>query len=242
MAQTPSPPNSKILLRQAQLSDSSQLGTVAYRAYLNDPLNTLLNPHRVKYAETCARSYGQRALIRMLSPRFVSYVAYPASNPGKLVGYIQFQRLGDNFQKPSFLLALWLAMLAWVFKYWFHIVNWWKPDLSLSKENWPKLKTWIEIDRMRYWDEKTFPERKERWHVQSCVVDPDWQRRGIGRRFMGEVLKRAQAEGVVVGVEASIVGAGLYENVGCEKLGELCDVKIGGGGGGVYMWRSKGAQ
>jgi ribosomal protein S18 acetylase RimI-like enzyme len=66
----------------------------------------------------------------------------------------------------------------------------------------------ITVDYEQYW--KSFPERKNRWHAESVVIGTEFQGRGIGKLLMAEVIKRAESEGVCVGLEASAPGEYLY--------------------------------
>lgn len=238
MAQLSTSSSPEFLIRQARLSDSFQMGIVSYNAYINDPLIKFLAPGQLKYPETSKRKNAYRIMRRMLSARNITYVAYQVSNPGKIIGQIQFLRLGDSFQKPSLISAIWLSIMAWTLTRWVQLVEWWEPDLIQSAENSAKFERWTEVDDQRYWDETAFPERKERWHVQTCAVDPNWQRKGIGTLLMVEVQKRAQKDGVVIGIEANSVGAKMYESLGFRRLGDFFGDTIEGdtGGGGVYIW------
>jgi GNAT superfamily N-acetyltransferase len=64
-------------------------------------------------------------------------------------------------------------------------------------------------------------ERVNRWYTQSCVVKEEWQGKGIGKRLMAEVIARAEAQNVVVGLEASEPGELMYRSVGFELLGRF---------------------
>jgi ribosomal protein S18 acetylase RimI-like enzyme len=77
-----------------------------------------------------------------------------------------------------------------------------------------------------------------RWHVQSLVVSSEYQRRGLGRMLMSEVLQRAQDEGVVVGLEASPDGEKLYRSLGFELRGRFC-FNCADEEGGIMMWSPK---
>jgi ribosomal protein S18 acetylase RimI-like enzyme len=86
-------------------------------------------------------------------------------------------------------------------------------------------------------------ERVNRWHAQSVVVLPEWQRRGIGKRLMAEVLRRAERDGVMVGLESSVKGEGLYRKLGFELLGRFtteADALEGADKGGVMAWYPEG--
>jgi ribosomal protein S18 acetylase RimI-like enzyme len=97
------------------------------------------------------------------------------------------------------------------------------------------------VDDERYWN--SFSERTNRWYVQSCVVLSEYQGMGIGKRMIREVTKRAEEEGVVIGLEASAEGYWMYKSVGFELLGRFDTPGMPdapGEGGGIMMWSPKG--
>jgi GNAT superfamily N-acetyltransferase len=63
---------------------------------------------------------------------------------------------------------------------------------------------WVMEDNEIYW--KSHKARHNQWHVQSFVVLPMFQGKGVGKRLMAEVTKRAVEENVVIGLEASPEG------------------------------------
>jgi ribosomal protein S18 acetylase RimI-like enzyme len=96
-----------------------------------------------------------------------------------------------------------------------------------------------EIDERMFWESDEMKARyRERWHVQSVVVSSKYQRRGLGRMLMSEVLRRAQEDGVVVGLEASGDGENLYRSLGFELRGRF-SMNLGEVVGGVMMWSPK---
>jgi ribosomal protein S18 acetylase RimI-like enzyme len=59
------------------------------------------------------------------------------------------------------------------------------------------------------------------WHLAFLATDPDFQRRGIGRRLMEHVLSRADADGTRVWLETSDpVNVPLYEKFGFLSITE----------------------
>lgn len=51
------------------------------------------------------------------------------------------------------------------------------------------------------------------------MVHPSQQRKGIGRRLMGEVMSRADGEGVPTMIVSSMESYGLYSKLGFRGLG-----------------------
>jgi GNAT superfamily N-acetyltransferase len=50
--------------------------------------------------------------------------------------------------------------------------------------------------------------------IPEILVDPDYQRRGVGRRLMAEALSRAPRGKVFFGAQAESVG--FFERLGCK--------------------------
>jgi len=95
-------------------------------------------------------------------------------------------------------------------------------------------------DNEIYWNPQTHPDRRNRWHANSVVVAPEWQRKGVGTLLMGEVLKWAQSERVVVGLMSSPAGEALYKNLGFQMLGDYHKRVEGEIGGGTMIWYPEG--
>lgn len=229
----------KIFIRPARWSDLPGMVDVAISVYRGTPLHNYLSPGHETYPVDSYRGYHQRIAIRWLSPRNLSFVACPSSDPQTVVGYIQFFRRGEDDGAKAQMAArksLWLWILSWYYTVLFAIVNYVWPNRATDRNALRKFETWVSADNEIHW--KPFPDRQERWHVQSIVVDEKWQGRGIGKRLMSEVLRRAGEEGVVVGLEASPEGECLYRSVGFELLGRFSGETIGvADQGGIMLWR-----
>ena len=179
----------------------------------------------------------------MLDPRNICIVAVEKTQPGKVVGYIQLQRLGNDAYAKALIAKRWvwvLWALSLLFAVWCKVFWWWEGgDKSASKKNEKLFRQWAMKDSRDFWQG-----REERWYVQSCVVGDEWQGLGIGKRLIGEVLVWAEKEGVVVALEASEEGEWLYRSVGFELLGRFrMDKeyeKVLGEGGGIMMWSPTG--
>jgi GNAT superfamily N-acetyltransferase len=242
------PSQEEIIIRRATLLDGPAVGRVAATTYYNTPLTSWLSPHREKYPAAYQRGFFERAITRILSPRNETYVACLGSPSGQIVGAAQFQRLGDDAGARKMIrdVGLVKAVLLWVFSwvFWGWCKVWWwiqGADKSIDPAAVETFGGWCKVDEERFWQGKE--ERENRWHAQSMVVLPEWQRRGIGRRLMGEVLKKAERDGVMVGLESSVNGEGLYRSLGFELLGRFtadADALEGGDKGGVMAWYSQG--
>lgn len=182
---------------------------------------------------------------RYLNPRSIGFVAVSASAPGIPVAYAQFIRLGNDeaarrlvSQQASF----WLTVQRWWFslRAWIENLIW--PDRSVDRNAMRAFGASAEVDDRKFWQSDEMKARyQDRWHVQSLVVSSQYQRRGLGRMLMNEVLTRAQADGVVVGLEASEDGEKLYRSLGFELRGRF-SMNLGTEVGGVMMWSPKKLQ
>jgi ribosomal protein S18 acetylase RimI-like enzyme len=196
-----------MIIRPAKLSDYKILGRIASITYFPTPFTAFLMPNRLQYYTHYERGFQKRALTLMLDPRVRSMVACEATKPDVPVGYIHFKRLGDDQvakriirEKTS--VQLWiLRWLAWA---WYLLLS---VVLGNKAEDPKALKVffeWAMEDDEIYW--KPHKERHNRWHIQSFVVLPMFQGKGVGKRLMAEVTKRAVEENVCIGLEASPEG------------------------------------
>lgn len=183
----------------------------------------------------------------MLSPRNFCVVATVREEPDrkeKIVGYAQFIRLGTDagakkqIQSKGLLWRFVLFILGWVFHFWWKIQDWFVGGEKHSNpEKLQMFYDWCVLDCEKYWKG-----RENRWHAQSVVVDPDYQRRGIGRVLMSEVTKKSEEECIPVGLESSGQGEKLYRAVGFDYLGKFQGdgAKYGLDEGGIMLYRPKG--
>ncbi|OGM43289.1 hypothetical protein ABOM_008664 [Aspergillus bombycis] len=239
-------PADTIQIRRITPPDIPQMARLASTAYFNSPLSQFLSPYRQTYPGDFTRRFLHMMRARYFNPRCIGFVAVPVSDPATPVAYAQFIRLGDDKAAKALIAAqssIWNTLRRWcvAVRTWIETLVW--PDRSGDAEAVAEFDKAVEDDNLRYWES---PQMKglygERWHAQSVVVSGDWRRRGIGRRLMGEVLRRAQEEGVVVGLEASEDGERLYRSLGFELRGRFC-MALGdedGDVGGIMMWRPDG--
>ncbi|KAJ5166002.1 hypothetical protein N7492_006298 [Penicillium capsulatum] len=228
-----------ILIRHIRYSDISKIASIAATEYFDSDLNTFLCPRRHEYPHHVTRHFSQMIETRFLNPRNIGFVAVKASKPQEPLGYAQFIRLGNDraalhliSQQSSF----WLTLQQWWSRIRIAVTNFIWPDRAVDRNAKREFLQSTELDMERYWMSPAMKAKYEnRWHAQSVVVSSAYQRRGIGRLLMAEVLHRAQDEGVVVGLEASTEGEKLYRNLGFELRGPFSMI-IGLSAGGIMMW------
>lgn len=232
----------KFLIRRMQSSDIPILGTLVATTYFDTPLTAFICPRRHEYPEHVIRRFVQMIQARYLNPRSIGFVAVDRASPSIPVAYAQFVRLGNDqaaLQLISNQRSIWRLLQAWWFKIRASIVSLLSPDRSVDHDAWDAFMKSAKHDEQLYWES---PEMKikylSRWHAQSVVVSSSYHRQGIGRRLMEEVLRRAQDEGVVVGLEASEDGEKLYQKLGFELRGPF-SMNIGLPTGGIMMWTPK---
>ncbi|KAB8261553.1 acyl-CoA N-acyltransferase [Aspergillus pseudonomiae] len=235
-----------VQIRRITPPDIPQMAQLASTAYFHTPLSQFLSPHRHTYPADFTRRFAQSMRARYYNPRCIGFVAVSASDPGTPVGYAQFIRLGEDKAARDLIAAqssIWNTLRRW----WVTVRTWIetlvRPDRSVDADAVAEFEKAVEEDNVRFWESAEMKRLYgERWHAQSVVVSADWRRRGIGRRLMGEAMRRAQEEGVVVGLEASGDGEQLYRSLGFELRGRFCMIlgSEDGNVGGIMMWRPTG--
>lgn len=103
--------------------------------------------------------------------------------------------------------AFWGAWYAFCHKFW---------PARLSTGAVPLLSTGgEEAARNKNWDASG---EGERWYCGSCVVLPEWQKRGLAKKMFRAGLALAEAEGVSVVLESSTAGEALYRSLGFVRV------------------------
>lgn len=237
-----SPSDETFLIRRMQQADIPWMAGIAVTEYFDSDLNAFLCPRRREYPDHLVRRFKQMMLGRYYNARSIGFVAAKPSSPHMPIAYAQFIRLGNDeaalrliAQQSSF----WRTVQKWWFQIKTSIVNFFWPDRSIDLDALRRFDKAAEHDDQQYWNSPDMKARYgSRWHAQSVVVSSPYQRKGIGWMLMGEVLQRAQDEGVVVGLEASGDGEKLYRQLGFRMRGPFSLI-IGPPVGGIMMWTPK---
>jgi len=210
-------------IRRATIFEAGEIGRIAAQTYCPTPFSQVMAPHRYKHPVHWERGFIQRAQKRLLDPRNLTYVVCTVAKPGTPVGLAQFVRLGNDagaqahINSSSLVWRIVLWVLAVLYAGWCIVLGWIVGgDKSADPDAVRTFGEWVVNDHKIHWD--THPERENRWHAQSVVVREEFMGRGAGKLLMAEVIKRAEKENVVVGLESSMRGERLYRRVGFELL------------------------
>jgi GNAT superfamily N-acetyltransferase len=229
---------SQIIIRQAHIWEAYRIGEIAAKTYFNTPLTKFLSPYRHKYPTHFVRGFKQRYQANLLNPRNLTFVACEASNPSYPIGYAQFLRIGNDEGAKKQIASRWsigLLFLSWIFWLYCKVQAWLIPDKSVDPKALADFSEWEEAENEKHWNH--VPERQNRWYAQSVVVETEFQGRGIGKLLMMEIIKKAEEEGVCVGLEASAPGEHMYRSVGFKLLGPFSELNMAiEKGGGIMMW------
>lgn len=207
MANPTSSKGAPMIIRPAKLNEYKVLGRIASITYFSTPFTQFLSPNRLQYYSHYERDFQKRALTLMLDPRVRSMVACEATKPDVPIGYIHFKRLGDDQEAERIIrekASVQLWVLRWLVWAWYLLLSVVLGNKASDPKSLKVFFEWVTEDNKTYWE--SHKARHSRWHVQSFVVLPMFQGKGLGKRLMAEVTKRAVEENVVIGLEASPEG------------------------------------
>lgn len=227
--------DSKIRLRPANFSDTSLLGTIAARSYWGSSWANFSAPHHRQYPGDFVANYRRKIRGRFLDPSCFIYVAYStpedqaSEEKGRIAideelrkkiprsfgsaediaGYIIFQRISASraqvTRNTSKLFIYFLPFLKFVCRMYDRINDFAFPNRAMAIARTNSMP-----DASDIWAEHKYAER---WQMLALSVDPEWQRRGVGKMLMREVMEKAERDGLSVGTEATREGEGLYASL-----------------------------
>lgn len=233
-----SPKQGKFLVRHARVSDVAGLSTVMAAVYFDSPLTTFLHPKRHEYPEDLLRSWQRMIRIRLFDPRRVSLVATTLDDTSP-VAFIQLYRYGDDTAAQRLVSSqrsIWNTAQSWYYYLKTQIEDYFWPDRAGDPVAIKEFAKSCEEDEFQYWGELEMEARYgDRWHVNSIVVSPEYQRRRLGKHLMDLVLRRAEEEKVVVSLAASTDGEQLYSHMGFEVRGRY-SMEFAGRRDAIMMW------
>jgi ribosomal protein S18 acetylase RimI-like enzyme len=237
-------------VREATWRDAWRMGALAWRAYDNNALSDLWNPHRHQYPDDCRTGYQRRALQRIFNPLMRSYVAVSDAegfNKGEAIGYVQFCRAGPEgsrgvaeVRREASRWYTTIRLKAW--ELWMKFADWAFPNRAEDQKGLERFFTFGAEDQKKHFDAEVYPSRQERWYVQSCIVSEEWRCMGVGKALLKPALERAEREGLPVALEASADGERLYRSAGFELLDRFLFriIESDAWSGGVMMWKPSG--
>ncbi|KAF7958140.1 hypothetical protein EAE96_003702 [Botrytis aclada] len=243
-------PSQPFILRPATLFDIPQMSHIVIAAYAASPVSDFLNPHAKQYPRDQQMSVAQAVTKSYLNPRNLTLVVCSPASPDALVAYGMYSRKGldsgvEKFVNERSALERWARwILSSILGVLFALYNYLRPDRATSKPNNAVFDHSIKMDQERYWAPESFPRRQNRWHVNTIVVLPEYQGKGIGKLLMKYILERARKENLPAGLTASIEGEKLYRNLGFKWLGDFY-TRVGrqhGDGGGHMIWWPEGLE
>lgn len=206
-------------IRKSQLSDLRTIASIGQRAFLDDVLFEYLIPSH-KGTNKVYKYMYYRNLGRMLNPKVAIVVA---EVDGKVAGFCGFERIGKgggkflDYDKGGWGYVGHPAIQRVERK----LLEWQSKTIGtlpkgMNKEGMDRFMECEELGRRKHY--APWPER---WNVQLLAVDPKYARRGIGKALLAHVIGWAHEEGngVIVTIEASVQGAGLYRKIGFRDVG-----------------------
>jgi len=202
------------------------MGRAAAFAYRDAPFSNFLAPKRFNFWDDWIWGFVKRYRTRFWLSNQWTYVA--ESKPGGVIGVTQFSLQGKGSGEDS----LWNRLVRWFWKR----VDSRTEDRSENHENARSMGKFDVGYRAIYGTWGTW------LHVDSLVVVPWAQRRGVGVKLMEPILETARKLNKVVLLESSAPGETLYRKVGFELITRYVDGEgnLVQEGGGLMVWRPEG--
>ncbi|KAL0640607.1 hypothetical protein Q9L58_000271 [Maublancomyces gigas] len=226
-----------IQVREATVKDLNRVADISSLAFLNNALFDNLNPRRHEYFESFRYTRLRYARNAMLKPSTRLLVA--ETNAGEIVGYAIWERLGDDpiaQRVKAERDGIRLRLERFLVNITDRINSYIAPDPSADPIAATRLRIASNKLEKLHWDTA---ERKTRWHLHWLGVDPQHQRRGVGRQLAQWGLDRAIEDRVWAGIESSAVGEKLYTSMGFKVIGDRLPCIEGINMGTVMAWEPK---
>ena len=208
-------------IRLATAHDVPDTATLSASAFANDELLEWMCPHRTAYPTHFRASFLLRYQKRFWSPDYVFYVAETEecdedwSGAAEVVGLAIWSRRGNSEvakrrrkSQESWRATIEVALLR--IEEWYSYTI--RADKSLNN---------INHDRYRAAASTDFEDVDEMWKLNDLATDPRFQRRGVGGMLIAWGQEQARRENVCVGLNASVVGQGVYRKKGFRMYGVI---------------------
>ncbi|KAL1959450.1 hypothetical protein VTO42DRAFT_1895 [Malbranchea cinnamomea] len=209
-------------IRRAQASDLPACADIVAAALCDEELIAYLCPRRREYWDEYRDSALRRIKRRFYSPGWVLWVAVTdekdGEEEGKVVGYAAWHRIGEGEEASRWKKSVAGGDGGWLWMTWCgfqhslvtlsnRIIDAMDLDPSLDRERLAAVEALVKDN----FPSSIFPEM---WYLATLVVDPSYQRRGIGKLLLQWAIEQATEERVPIGLEASSIGEKLYEKMG----------------------------
>ncbi|KAK2750444.1 hypothetical protein FQN57_003924 [Myotisia sp. PD_48] len=171
-------------IRRFEPADLRSASVVSVEALMEDILYALLNPKRKEYPDEFRAGFERRLRAESVTPGFVLYVAITDSKdegePNQVMGYAIWERRGQSPEAGG-----WKAENegVWtVIKYMYHTLQ----NNMIDYFELDKSKDVRASVRFTEQSKGTFasPIFSEMWYLSLLVVDPRYQRRGVGKMLV----------------------------------------------------------
>jgi len=197
-------------------SDLKSAATIYANAFKTDPVVQSFLTYTPENATAYYQHFLHKLQKRTLLPGWVIYVAISPSTPSSpstIDGLAIYERLGSTPTALSWQSETWSNYLTRLYTtFYTSFIRYFRPDPVFNAATYDLIHS-LSADSL-----DVYPDR---WHLHGLVVDPEKQRRGIGRRLLEWGIQKGREEGVPVALEASPGGAALYKKVGFEVVGRI---------------------
>lgn len=198
-------------LRLATFDDCSDIAQIGIHAFESEQVFGWLYPLRQSNPNAFEATFYHQAVARSLKPRWVTVVAVGDESDrwcnGEIVGFAVWFREGTdagaqtwNQDPMSQKLRRWL----WMAQNKLELVAGW---YTLASDQ-------SRLDQLHDIVEKLYLHMPNRWYLDTLGVNPQYQRKGIGRKLLDWGIERANAENVPIALEATLYGEHLYRRAG----------------------------
>ncbi|KAK6525264.1 hypothetical protein TWF694_005410 [Orbilia ellipsospora] len=233
-------PNNDIILKiTTQRNASSKLTTrllsIVTAAFANDDTFGWRYPNRKTYPSHFRRLFWRYLGAELLNPSVWVVVAYLRDeNEEEIpVGYATWQRMGKGAMEETevkwrdcwlqsterLLFSLQERVTSFVSP-----IDCYKPAVNLMRESFKETEHYL----------ATTPQFEKYLHLNILVVDPSYQRRGIGEALVKWGVKKARKDNIPSALEASVAGKKVYSKCGFEEMRVLDAYHPDVANGGVW--------
>jgi ribosomal protein S18 acetylase RimI-like enzyme len=200
-------------IRLAGYEDLSKIARLGSQAFKSETVFGWLYPLRDSNPKAFEETLYRQAVTRFLTPGWVTIVAVGESSdsswcsPDEIVGYGVWLRDGGDpgaqywNQDP---LSQKLQRWTW----------WTQHRLGLMTGWYVAANDLSRLDKLHHIANDIYEHIPDSWYLDTLGVNPQYQRKGIGRMLLDWGVERANSENVPVLLESTAYGEGLYRKAG----------------------------